>query len=242
MSNNSASKKLSSSGGGYVSGQNPKTSASTTDRSSSVKSKKTPRAKKEGANTEDKRVEKANKEVDTHSASEVLWGKEDWLFASVPSSLVAGGKAVLYFNKTQSSILRDRPHIQLHAKFNNWELDSGATDRVDMTQVDVQIDGASYLKAELKIPSDAYEMNFIFSDKEELYDNNNMENYVLPIEGSMTHQKWIDTAPERAAEEYRSSVSLMTPWTTSSSLTRAASGHHADPRPHRQPACPGPGR
>lgn len=148
-------------------------------------------------------IEAANSELENHSPAEVLQDKGEWLFATVPGTLVAGANAVLYFNKSQSDILCNRPHIQVHAKYNHWELDAGESDRIDMVPVNLDIPGAQFYKADLGvIPMEAYEMNFIFSDKEELYDNNNMENYLLQVKGPMTRERWIETAPERAEAEY----------------------------------------
>lgn len=148
------------------------------------------------------KIDRANAEVATHDPKRVLEGKEDWLFVTVPTDLTAGAKAVLYYNKAQSQVLQHRPHVQLHAKFNNWEVDMGDSDRVDMVASGVQGPGMDLVRAEFDVPHDAYELNFIFSDKEDMYDNNETNNYRLPVMGDMTEQKWIDTAPERAEAEY----------------------------------------
>jgi len=147
-------------------------------------------------------IESANKEVESHDSSSVVNGKDNWLFLTVPSELVAGAKAVMYFNKAQSEVLRHRPNVQLHAKFNHWELDMGISDRVDMEASGVRKEGADFVKAEFVVPKEAFEINFIFSDQGEVYDNNEMNNYCLPVTGEMTQEKWIDSAPERAEAEF----------------------------------------
>eukprot|EP00890_Picochlorum_soloecismus_P001226 jgi/Picsp_1/2103/NSC_05568-R1_glycosyltransferase family 5 protein len=190
VSNNSLASSLASSYGGRknVAGR---TSGANKSTIKATKSK------------EELEIEAANAEVENHSPVEVLQDKGEWLFATVPNTLVAGANAVLYFNKSQSGILCNRPHIQVHAKYNHWELDAGESDRIDMVPVDPGVAGAQFYKADLGvIPMEAYEMNFIFSDKEELYDNNNMENYMLQVKGPMTRERWIETAPERAEAEY----------------------------------------
>lgn len=147
-------------------------------------------------------IEAANKEVEHHTPSTVAQGKEDWLFMTVPSMPVAGAKVVLYFNREQSQPLQHRPRVELYFKFNNWELDMDGSDRIDMDSVGALAPGTNFFKAELVIPQDAYEMNFIFSDKEETYDNNESKNYSFPVKGDMTKAMWIDTAPERAEAEF----------------------------------------
>ena len=147
-------------------------------------------------------IESANKEVESHDSASVVEGKDEWLFLTVPSELVAGAKAVMYFNKAQSEVLRHRPNVQLHAKFNHWELDMGSSDRIDMQTSGVRKEGADFVKAEFVVPKEAFEINFIFSDQGEVYDNNDMNNYCLPVTGEMTQENWIDTAPERAEAEF----------------------------------------
>jgi hypothetical protein len=50
----------------------------------------------------------------------------------------------------------------------------------------------------LAVPAQAYELNFIFGDGEGVFDNNATQNYVLPVEGPVTREDWVDSAPERA--------------------------------------------
>ena len=165
-----------------------------------TKASGTARTKQSNNNTV--KIDQTNVDVATHDPTKVFEGKEDWLFVTVPTDLTAGAKAVLYYNKAQSQVLQHRPHIQLHAKFNNWELNLGDSDRIDMVASGVQGPGMDLVRAEFDVPEDAYELNFIFSDKEGMYDNNETNNYCLPVVGDMTKQKWIDTAPERAEAEY----------------------------------------
>jgi starch synthase len=139
----------------------------------------------------------ANKLVASTSPVEAIEGKEDWLFLTVPSTLVAGANASLYYNKRASPVLCDRPNVELHVKFNDWELAS------DKEYIDMESAGvADFVKANFVVPSDAYAMDFIFSDKEGAFDNNDMQNYACPVEGEMTQQRWLDLAPERAEAEF----------------------------------------
>ena len=145
-------------------------------------------------------IEMADKLVASTTAAEAVEGKEDWLFLTVPETPVAGAKATLYYNKAQSNTLGQRPNLELYAKFNNWELgaDDGKETRVDMAPAGV----ADFFKADFVVPKDAYELNFIFSDKEGTFDNNDTQNYALPVDGEMTAAKWVDLAAERAEAEF----------------------------------------
>lgn len=68
--------------------------------------------------------------------------------------------------------------------------------------------GTYFWKCAFSIPKDAYELNFIFGDGEGSFDNNSSQNYCLQVEGPMTRDLWIDTAPERAVRS-QSSVLLV---------------------------------
>jgi len=83
----------------------------------------------------------ATKETRNHDPTVVLRGREHWLYVSVPETPIAGAECVLYFNRAQSGTLKFCPKVQLHAKFNNWELapEGDQGDRVDMTP---ETDGA----------------------------------------------------------------------------------------------------
>ena len=138
----------------------------------------------------------ASAEAASHDAAAVLAGREQWLYVTVPATPVAGATCALYFNRSQSEALRDRPRLQVQARFNNWELEPAgdAPDRLEMIACGV----SDFWRVLFTVPVEAYEFNFIFSDGEGLYDNNATQNYCMPVEGAMTKALWIDTAPERA--------------------------------------------
>ncbi|PSC67151.1 glycosyltransferase family 5 [Micractinium conductrix] len=142
----------------------------------------------------------ANKEVAEHDPGVVAKGREGWLFFTVPDVPVAGARCMVYFNRQQSEPLRNSGRSLLHAKFNTWEVSPEEGDRLDMTH-DGRIpraDGVDYYRVELAVPEEAYEINFVFSNGEGTFDNNLTQNYLKPVEGPMTRDLWIDTAPERA--------------------------------------------
>lgn len=152
----------------------------------------------------------ASQEVESHDPVAVTSGKEHWLYLTVPEKPVAGATCAFYFNRAQSEALRDRPRIQLHVRYNNWELDpaedekGGQLDRLDLTPAASipRGDGTDFWSAVIKVPKEAYEMNFIFGDAEGVYDNNNSHNYCLPVEGVMTRDSWLEAAAERAEAAY----------------------------------------
>ena len=45
-------------------------------------------------------------------------------------------------------------------------------------------------RVEVVVPGDAFEMNYVFTDGEGATDNNQGENYMTPVQGSMTPKLW----------------------------------------------------
>jgi starch synthase len=149
----------------------------------------------------------ASAEAESHSPATALEGKEFWLYATVPATPVAGALCTFYYNKAQSETLRYSNRIQLQARFNNWELAPAGDgpDRLEMVPAAEGAprgDGSEFYSVTFTVPTEAYEFNFIFSDGESVFDNNNTQNYTLPVEGPVTREFWIDTAPERAEAAY----------------------------------------
>lgn len=147
----------------------------------------------------------ANSEAESHVTATTLAGREHWLYLTVPAVPVAGATCTLYYNRAQSEVLRDRPRIQMQARFNNWELEPAGDcpDRLELVPAEgaPKGEGTDFWRVSFTVPTEAYELNFIFSDSEGLYDNNNTLNYSLPVDGPMTRDLWIDTAPERAVRD-----------------------------------------
>ena len=47
------------------------------------------------------------------------------------------------------------------------------------------------------MPTDAFEMNYVFTDGEGATDNNQGKNYMTPVQGAMTSELWEEKAVER---------------------------------------------
>jgi starch synthase len=175
-----------------------KTSKAKTKRAATKKIDPDPQA-------EERRL--ATQEAESHDPVAVTSGKEHWLYLTVPETPVAGAKCAVYFNRAQSEVLRDRPRVQLHVRYNNWELspENDQPERIDLSPVGSipRGDGTDFWVVDINIPTEAYEMNFIFGDAEGCYDNNNTSNYCLAVKGIMSRDLWLEAAAERAEAAYR---------------------------------------
>ena len=93
---------------------------------------------------------------------------------------------------------RHSARVQAHVKFNSWELESSSGAWLDLQLTNAPHEaGADWWSTDVAVPSDAYEMNYIFSDGVGTTDNNAGLDYGTDIDGHMTRQAWSEAAPER---------------------------------------------
>ncbi|KAL4420307.1 hypothetical protein ABPG77_001397 [Micractinium sp. CCAP 211/92] len=142
----------------------------------------------------------ATKEHSEHDPRQASVGREGWLYFTVPETPVAGSKCAIYFNRQQSEPLRHTGQTLLHAAFNTWELSPKEGERLEMHH-DGRIpraEGIDYYRVDIEVPEDAFELNFVFSNGDGMYDNNFGQNYLKPCDGPMTRELWLQKAQERA--------------------------------------------
>lgn len=145
----------------------------------------------------------ATERAQSHTPVQELESKRDWLFVTVPEVPVAGAWCMIYFNRGKSDALRNRPHLELMAGFNEWEIrPSGAEDRSIFSPVHDGPVETDFWKTIIYIPDDAYEIQFVIGDGEGTFDNNHGENYHLQVKGQMTRDLWHETAAERAEAQF----------------------------------------
>jgi starch synthase len=152
---------------------------------------------------------------------------------TVPATPVAGAPCRLYFNRAVSDPLRHRPRLQLHTKFNAWELaPANGEDRVDMAPVRdaPSADGCDFWCADVAVPVNAYEISFVASDGEGLFDNNGGQNYSLPVDGPMTKEKWVEEGPERAEAAFLAKQAAEKEAAAAAAAERAAAAAADDER------------
>ncbi|KAK9805611.1 hypothetical protein WJX72_007789 [[Myrmecia] bisecta] len=132
-------------------------------------------------------------------AARAAQGRDHWLWFVHPEVPQAGEQAVIYFNRSASDILRYHARVQMHVKFNGWELEGPNGSWIDLSPSSAAGGPADWWAAKVDVPEEAFEMNYIFSDGEGTSDNNSGQDYLTVIQGRMTRDAWLDAAPERAA-------------------------------------------
>ncbi|XP_042385090.1 starch synthase 3, chloroplastic/amyloplastic-like [Zingiber officinale] len=99
---------------------------------------------------------------------------------------VQAGKMVSIFYNPSNTVLNGKPEVWFRCSFNRWSHPKGPLPPQKM----VLAENGSHHKITVKVPIDAYMMDFVFSEKEDggLYDNRNKMDYHIPVTGSITKE------------------------------------------------------
>ncbi|CAA3018196.1 starch synthase 3, chloroplastic amyloplastic [Olea europaea subsp. europaea] len=99
---------------------------------------------------------------------------------------VQAGKTVIVFYNPANTVLNGKPEIWLRCSFNRWTHRMGLLPPQKM----LPAENGSHLKATVKVPLDAYMMDFVFSEKEDggIFDNKNGMDYHVPVFGGVVKE------------------------------------------------------
>uniref|UniRef100_J3MR14 starch synthase n=1 Tax=Oryza brachyantha TaxID=4533 RepID=J3MR14_ORYBR len=98
-----------------------------------------------------------------------------------PLEVRAGTTVDILYNPSNTA-LNGKPEVWFRWSFNRWTHPSGVLPPKKM----VKVEDGCHLKAIVSVPSDAYMMDFVFSESEEggVFDNRNGTDYHIPVSGS----------------------------------------------------------
>ncbi|CAA6668693.1 unnamed protein product [Spirodela intermedia] len=96
---------------------------------------------------------------------------------------VQAGREVTVFYNPSNTVLNGRHDIWLRCSFNRWTHHAGPLPPQRMTSSE----HGSHVQATVKVPLDAYMMDFVFSDREDggTFDNRNQMDYHIPVTGGL---------------------------------------------------------
>ncbi|GER44929.1 starch synthase [Striga asiatica] len=102
-----------------------------------------------------------------------------------PLDIQAGSTVTLFYNPA-NSVLNGKPEIWLRCSFNRWTHRMGPLPPQKM----IPAENGSHLKATVKIPLDAYVMDFVFSEREDggIFDSKNGMDYHIPVFGGVVKE------------------------------------------------------
>lgn len=100
-----------------------------------------------------------------------------------PLDVQAGSAVTVFYNST-STVLSGKPEVWFRCSFNRWTHRHGPLPPQKM----VPVENSSHLKVTVKVPLDAYMLDFVFSEKEDggIYDNKNGMDYHIPVIGGVS--------------------------------------------------------
>ncbi|KVI01088.1 Carbohydrate binding module family 25 [Cynara cardunculus var. scolymus] len=103
-----------------------------------------------------------------------------------PLDVQAGGLVTVYYNPT-NTVLNGKPEVWFRCSFNRWTHRMGLLPPQKM----LPADNGLHVKTSVKVPLDAYMMDFVFSEKEiddGVFDNKNGMDYHIPVSGGVTKE------------------------------------------------------
>ncbi|KAL2641893.1 hypothetical protein R1flu_009480 [Riccia fluitans] len=122
---------------------------------------------------------------------ETFLRSQSHIFYTEPAQLVAGEDVTVFYNPS-NTVLNGKPEIYLRGSFNRWTHFLGNLQPIKMERAD----NGTHLKARVKIPKDAYMMDFVFSERGDdqggVYDNRNGLDYHVPVTGGLLTQPPLD--------------------------------------------------
>nr|GMD92978.1 soluble starch synthase 3, chloroplastic/amyloplastic isoform X1 [Ipomoea batatas] len=102
-----------------------------------------------------------------------------------PLDVQAGSTVTVYYNPA-NTVLNGKPEIWFRCSFNRWTHRLGPLPPQKM----LPAENSSHVKATVKVPLDAYVMDFVFSEKENggIFDNKNNMDYHIPVSGAIAKE------------------------------------------------------
>ncbi|KAK1434486.1 hypothetical protein QVD17_00229 [Tagetes erecta] len=103
-----------------------------------------------------------------------------------PLDVQAGGLVTVFYNPT-NTVLNGKPEVWFRCSFNRWTHRMGILPPQKM----LPADNGTHVKTSVKVPLDAYVMDFVFSERETddgAFDNKNGMDYHLPVSGGIAKE------------------------------------------------------
>lgn len=102
-----------------------------------------------------------------------------------PLDIQAGSDVTVYYNPS-NTVLNGKPEVWFRCSFNRWTHRRGPLPPQKM----VPAENGSHVKATVKVPLDAYMMDFVLSEREDggIFDNKNGMDYHIPVFGGIAKE------------------------------------------------------
>ncbi|XP_039063870.1 starch synthase 3, chloroplastic/amyloplastic-like [Hibiscus syriacus] len=130
-------------------------------------------------------------EIEVIAEENFLKGNKIFVY---PQFVKPEGDIEVFFNRSLSP-LNDEPDILIMGAFNNWRWRS-VTKRLNKTHLK-----ADWWSCQIHVPKEAYKMDFVFFNGQNLYDNNDKKDFCITVEGGMDEFAFEDFLLEEKRRE-----------------------------------------
>ncbi|KAJ0017433.1 hypothetical protein Pint_09928 [Pistacia integerrima] len=102
-----------------------------------------------------------------------------------PVDVKAGSTVTVFYNPA-NTVLNGKSEVWFRCSFNRWTHRMGPL----LPQKMLPVENSSHVKTTVKVPLDAYMMDFVFSEREDggIFDNKNGMDYHIPVSGSVAKE------------------------------------------------------
>ncbi|KAG6639017.1 starch synthase 3, chloroplastic/amyloplastic [Carya illinoinensis] len=110
---------------------------------------------------------------------------QKYIVYTKPLDVQAGSAATVFYNPA-NTVLNGKSEVWFRGSFNRWTHRKGPLSPQRM----LPSDNGTHIKTTVKVPLDAYVMDFVFSEKEEggIFDNKNGMDYHIPVFGGIAKE------------------------------------------------------
>jgi len=123
----------------------------------------------------------------------------DYMFFTVPEQPVAGAPCKVLFNKPRSEPLGGSTEpVRMLWAFNGWAVGTGEQTMARAALPDDAESGSEWYVQEVFVSSEAYQLDFVFSDGKESYENNQGQDFSAAVQGGPSEEEWHAERAHRA--------------------------------------------
>ncbi|KAK9057956.1 hypothetical protein SSX86_022795 [Deinandra increscens subsp. villosa] len=143
------------------------------------------RIREEEIRTKAEKTARMKVETRERTMKTFLLSQKDIVYTD-PLDVQAGSNVTVFYNPTDT-VLNGKPEVWFRCSFNRWTHRMGLLPPQKM----LPADNGTHVKTSVKVPLDAYVMDFVFSEKETddgVFDNKNGMDYHLPVSGGIAKE------------------------------------------------------
>ncbi|KAK1375131.1 Starch synthase [Heracleum sosnowskyi] len=140
--------------------------------------------REEAARATAERTARLKSETKERTMKKFLLSQKDIVYTE-PLDVHAGSTVSLFYNPA-NTVLNGKPEVWLRCSFNRWTHRMGTLQPQKM----LPAENSSHVKAKVKVPLDAYMMDFVFSEREDggVFDNKLGTDYHIPVVGGIAKE------------------------------------------------------